>query len=298
MLRSGRLMIRSFVELLRSDLGVDPKNVLTMQVALPLEKYPKFETRIDFFNQLINRIEALPGVSRAGAVGNLPMGGSHYGKSVERIGQTLFPMGKRPNLNNAPITPGYLEAIGTRLVKGRDFTAQDRSDSPRVALVDEAFVREFLPGQDPIGESFKESGGPTIQIVGVTATVMNDDFDDKQEAHIYTPYAQNVARNVPGSSRRFRTFPVTAAVRGEVSALDKTVPSTTSRRWSKSSMTHVAQTAGYGHDVDLRVACAGACGLGIYAVMSYSVISGHRVGIRMALGAQPADIFKRLSRKD
>jgi putative ABC transport system permease protein len=85
------LMIRSFVELLRSDLGVNPTNVLTMQVSLPSEKYAKAETRISFYNQLLERLEALPGVTRVGGVGNLPMAGSNNSHGIERIGRTVFP---------------------------------------------------------------------------------------------------------------------------------------------------------------------------------------------------------------
>src|SRR6185436_9406432 len=160
------LMIRSFVELLRSDLGVNPTNVLTMQVSLPSEKYSKAETKTTFHNQLLDRIEALPGVTGVGAVGSLPMSGFSNSHGIERIGQNVFPRGKQPSILYTPVTAGYFEAIGTRLIKGRNVSSQDRADSPRVALVNEAFVNEFLPGQDPIGQQFAEPGGSPVSIVG------------------------------------------------------------------------------------------------------------------------------------
>ncbi|MEK6286924.1 MAG: ABC transporter permease [Acidobacteriota bacterium] len=289
------LMIRSFVELLRSDLGVKPTNVLTMEVSLPNEKYGKVETRLSFYNQLLDRIEALPGVTRVGGVGNLPMGGFNNSHGIERIGQTVFPQGKQPNVLYTPVTPGYFEAIGTRLIKGRNLTSQDRGDSPRVALVNEAFVNEFLPGQDPIGQQFAQPRGPAVSIIGVTANVMNADFDDKLEAQIYAPYTQEVWRSISLVIRSASDpAQLTSAVRGEVSALDKTLPvfnvqpmeqviafRMSPKRLASSMMAVFALLA-------LVLA-----GVGIYAVMSYAVSQRtHEIGIRIALGAQARDIFR------
>jgi putative ABC transport system permease protein len=226
LLISAGLMIRSFVEMLRSDFGVNPAHVLTMQISLPGEKYAKPDSRISFYDQLLRRVEALPGVTQVGGVGNMPISGSNISHSIERIGQTVYQQGKQPNIDYTPVTPGYLASVGTRLLKGRDVMEQDRGDAPLVALVNEQFVNEFLSAnQDPLGQTFKEPGGRPVTIVGVTGNVINADFDDRRDAQIYTPYTQDAWRAIYLVVRTTSTpSQLTGAIRGEVSALDKTLP--------------------------------------------------------------------------
>jgi putative ABC transport system permease protein len=289
------LVVRSFIEMLRSDFGLDPTSVLTMQVSLPNEKYAKVETRINAYDQILSRIAALSGVTRVGAIGNLPLGGSNSGRAFERIGKTVYTPGKQPNINYAPVSPGYLEAMGTRLIKGRDLNDQDRGAAPRVALVDEAFVKQFLPNQEPIGQTLKERGGQPTEIVGVTSSVMNGDFDERRDPQIYVPYGQETWRSMYLVIRAGpNPAQLTSAVRGEVGAVDKTLPvfdvkpmeQVIAERMSPKRVATVMM----GIFALLALVLAG---VGIYAVMSYAVSQRtHEIGIRRALGAQAHDIFK------
>jgi putative ABC transport system permease protein len=192
LLVGASVSVRSFIEVLRADLGIKPEHVVTMNVALPREKYPDAQQRRNFYEQLLPRIAALPGVAKVGAVHSLPMSGGGDGSSFQIVGQPSFERGREPHTEYRVATPDYFAAIGTELRKGRLFGAQDDARTPRVALANEAFAARFLRGAAGLGQriTMGDDKKTPIEIIGVVANVMNDDLDDLAEPCVYLPFAQ------------------------------------------------------------------------------------------------------------
>src|SRR5207302_280113 len=144
------LMVRSFVEMMRADLGIKSDNVLALQISLPRESYQDDNRKIALYEQLLARVEALPGVTKVGGINIVPFSSNDNSSTFQIVGRPPFPQGQEPDAETRVTTPAYFEAIGTALRRGRLFTAQDNAKSTRVVLINEAFANRFLPGEDPI----------------------------------------------------------------------------------------------------------------------------------------------------
>jgi len=191
LLVGAALIGRTLVALLQVNPGYDPKGVLTLQVAWPdgWLRQPGREGR--FFNGLLARLEQNPDVAAAGVSTTLPLLQVGYGGTFSIVGR---PKPETPEdtpmaIRNA-ITPGYLKAVGTHILRGRDFTLGDSSTSEKVAIVDEALVRAYFPGEDPVGQHIGWSAGRVFTVVGVAEGAHQGPMSEPVQPTLYMAAAQ------------------------------------------------------------------------------------------------------------
>lgn len=295
------LLIRSLWSVENVDPGFRPERVLSMQISSPA--FRATSQRADFYNRVLEQIEALPGVESAGIIGDLFIGGS-----PERVVTTegdARTRSERLRFRSDEVSGGFFKALEIPLLRGRFFSVEDGPDSPRVAIINDAMARRVWPGRDPVGRRFKlgpgDSDGRWSTVVGVAANMRRQGLEKEPIPQMFEPLAQNPSRLVTLLVRTSTVDPLkmVGTLQAAVRRVERHAPLygvttleyqldafLTQRRFQTSLL------------IGFSVVALLMAAIGIYGLIQYSIATRtHEIGIRMAVGAQAGEIFRMIIRE-
>ncbi len=308
LLVAAGLLVRSLAELRSVGPGFETDRVLTMSLSLPLARYEEGE-QIPFYQELYERIQALPGVRAVGATNILPLS-NNYSNDAFQIEARAVPEGEEPGAEARSVSPGYFEAMGIPLLRGRTFDERDASGARRVVVISESMAETFWPGEDPLGalitynrgipdgERQEVGGVGSREIVGVVGDVKHLNLDEERIPMFYTPQPQEPSFHTMTLVVRSTTPPesLVSGVSRELASMDREIPLYSVRSLDELLDASVREERFRVRLLGLFALVAlGLAALGVYAVMGLSVAQREReIGIRMALGAKVKDVVRML----
>lgn len=289
------LLVRSLSNLLSVDPGFQPRQVLVAELSLPSATYDKDEKAEAFFDELLERARALPAVTRAGLVDALPLGVNGLEGKLLVADRPAPAGGAEPTTEKRVVSPGYFEAMGIPLLRGRYFLPSDDRTGAPAAIVNERLARRMWPNESPLGKRIGW-GGPWMTIVGVVGNVHQSSLEADQTLDTYAPYKQ---------AGWVRSMAVVVRSRNDPTLLQKPLRAAVMEVDRNQALTRVSPLrdlviASYARRrfQTVLISVLGAlaillAGIGIYGVMAYTVSQRtQEFGIRLALGAERGRLFR------